>query len=162
MLMQTDLESETPQASVRAFVNQEGINVLDQSSTESNGLPAHEATATAETEDGTELGLYIYSLKYRGHIYRYICYTTEDQFENYRPEFERTTSEFDRLTDSDILSIQPVRLRVVQTERSGTFSSFLPEKQPMNISPNEVAIMNQVHLNDRTEKGTYLKLPSEQ
>lgn len=159
ILMQRDSQSPTPQASVREFTDQEGINVLDQSSTESNGLPAHEATATATAEDGTELGIYAYAVKYREVIYRFISYTTEDQFENYRPEFERTTAGFDRLTDPDILSIEPVRLQVVQADRSGKFSSFLPEKLPMNITENELAIMNQVRLGDRVEKGTYLKLP---
>jgi len=159
VLMQVDSQSATPAASVREFLNQEGITILRQSSVESNGLPAHEAIASAKTEDGEDLGVYAYALEYNGAIYRFISYTTEEQFENYLPEFETITGGFDRLTDSTILSIEPVRLQIIQADRAGIFTSFLPEQLPMNISAEEAAIMNQVRLNDRIERGEYLKIP---
>ncbi|MDX1618893.1 MAG: M48 family metalloprotease [Balneolaceae bacterium] len=161
VLMQLDADSSTPRASVEKFVNQQGIVVLRQSSIESNGLPAHQAIATATTQDGTELGIYVYGLAFEGTVYRFISYTTQAQFENYLPEFERITTGFDRLTDTSILTIEPVRLQVSRAGRSGSFRSFLPDNLPMEITAEELAIVNQVRVDDRIEKGRYLKLPEQ-
>jgi predicted Zn-dependent protease len=101
----------------------------------------------------------VYGIEYGGNVYRFISYTTAAQFDSQKSNFFATTDGFRELTDSDILGIQPVRLQVTKTDRSGTFSSFLPEELPMDITAEELAIVNQVHLDSRIEQGQYLKIP---
>ncbi|MDX1639858.1 MAG: M48 family metalloprotease [Balneolaceae bacterium] len=159
MIMTIDSEASTARQSVQAFISQEGITVTGQSGTQNNGLEAYEATATAVTQDGTELGIFTYAVEFGGNIYRFIAYTTAAQFSAQKSNFTATAYGFDELEDPEILNIQPVRLEIINTDRSGVFRSFLPETLPMNITEEELAIVNQVQLDDEIEAGRYLKIP---
>mgnify|MGYP003627670795 CR=1 FL=1 len=156
-----DSKNATPEASVKEFLNQEGVNTLEQSSTQPNGLNGYEAEASIQQEDGTSLTIDITALSYDGNIYRFLSYTSSDKFRIYKAEFSSVTDGFDRLTDSSILNIQPVRLELVKTSRSGAFSSFLPTNLPMNIEPLDIAIINQVQLDENIPAGSWIKIPKQ-
>lgn len=162
-IMTLDGKSSSTEASVNEFLNQEGINTIAKSKATSNGLAAYEAEATGQTEDGTQLKFYIYAIEYGGSIYRFLNYTIADKYGTYSSRFNEITSGFERLSNSDILNIQPVRLQAIKTSRSGTFRSFLPanlESFSIALSPEDLAIMNQVGLDEQIGSGTWLKLPS--
>lgn len=159
IVMRIDSESPDVRTSVQKFVNQQGITVHEQAETESGDLEAYEAIATAIAQDGTELGIYAYAVEYDDKVYQFICYTTADQFNSQMPNFENTTDGFAELDDRDILNIEPVRLEIEEAGQPGAFSSLLPDDLPMDITPEELAILNQVHLDDRIEDGSYLKIP---
>lgn len=161
-IMQLDSESSDVQASVNEFLNQEGITTVSKSTAANNELPAYEAIANGQTEDGTQIKFYIYALKHDGTIYRFLNYTTLDQFSTYEARFKQITSGFRPLRDQSILDIQPVRLHTFKTNRSGTFESFIPENfsgMPIEVTANELAILNQVQLDERIEAGSWIKLP---
>ncbi|MFH5883770.1 M48 family metalloprotease [Halalkalibaculum sp. DA3122] len=159
MIMQIDAEADGPRQSVQNFVSQDGITVVDQAETQSGNLPAYEAEAEAVTQDGTELGIYAYGVEYGGNIYRFISYTTLAQYNAQKPNFTATTGQFSQLTDPEILNIQPVRLQVIKADRTGSFRSFLPDELPMDITVDEMAIVNQLEADDQVEQGSYLKIP---
>ena len=154
-----DSKNATPEASVKDFLNQEGVNTREQSSTQPNGLNGYEAEANIQQEDGTSLTLEITALSYGGNIYRFLSYTTSQQFDTYERQFASVPDGFDRLTDSSILNIQPARLELVKTSRSGAFSSFLPNNLPLGIEPLDVAIINQVQLDENIPSGRWIKIP---
>jgi len=161
-VMTLDNESANAEASVNEFLNQEGITTSGKSDATSRGLQAFQAEATGQTEDGTQLKFYLYSVEYDGMIYRFINYTTLADYDTYGPRFKEITGDFRELTDSDILNIQPVRLQTVKTTRSGTFRSFLPsnlESLAVTVTPEDLAIMNQVELDEQIESGTWIKIP---
>lgn len=159
IIMQIDNEAESAEASVANFATQEGFNVKMQNSTRTNGLDAHEAIASAVDEEGNEFGFYVFGVNYGENIYRFVSYTTTDRFSNYQRDFEETSNSFESLTDQRILDIQPVELETFQTDRSGSFSSFLPDNLPEDVQPEDIAIVNQVELDETIEEGTWLKIP---
>ncbi len=154
-----DSESQSPKASVADFLSQEGFTIDRQQSVNHDGLDAYQATALATGEDGTEYGFLVYAVDYDGNIYRFISYTLRDRFDTYLPNFEETSRSFDELNDREILNIEPARLQATRTDRSGPFSSFLPDNLPMDIQPEDIAIVNQVNLDDTIEEGTWIKIP---
>lgn len=161
-VMTLDSKSAGAEASVNEFLNQDGITTISKSGTTSSGLQAFQAEATGQTDDGSQLKFYLYSIEYDGKIYRFINYTTPDNFDTYEPRFKETTGGFKQLTDSNILNIQPVRLKTIKTTSSGTFRSFLPsnlESLPINVTAEDLAIMNQVGLDEYIESGTWIKIP---
>lgn len=161
-IMTLDGQSAGAESSVNEFLNQEGITTLRKEKAESNGLSAFRAEANAQTEDGTQLKFYLYAIEYNGSIYRFLNYTTVEKYGAHASYFNEITSGFRELTDSDILNIQPVRLQAVKASRSGTFQSFLPtnlESLSIQVSPEDLAIMNQVGLDEKINTGTWLKLP---
>ena len=161
-IMKLDSKSASAEASVNEFVNQEGITLLGRSGTSNNGLNAYRAEAAAQSDDGTPLKLYVYAVEHGNMIYRFVNYTTADKYEAYRDGFREITGGFGELNDPEVLNMQPVRLHAFKTDRSGTFSSFIPDdldNLPVNVSPEDLAIINQVELDERIERGSWLKLP---
>lgn len=159
VIFRIDGESESARGSVQQFIEQEGITVNSQSETQSsNQFTAYQADVTVTQEEGNLRAL-IYAVEFDDQIYRFINYTSEGRFENFQETLTRVPSQFDRLTDDNLLNIEPVRIQLVQTERSDTFRNFLPDELPMDISHEDVAIINQVDLDDTIESGTTLKLP---
>ncbi len=161
-IMTLDSKSAGAEASVNKFLNQEGITTIGKSSASSSGLSAFQAEATGQTQDGTQLKFYLYSIEYSSMIFRFVNYTTLDSYDAYGPRFKELTSDFKELTDSGILNMQPVRLQAFKTTRSGTFQSFLPSdlgSLVIAVSPEDIAIMNQVELDATIESGTWIKIP---
>lgn len=161
-IMRLDSKSTSAEASVNEFLNQDGITTTGKSDATGGGLRAFHAEATGQTEDGTRLNFYLHSIEYDGMIYRFINYTTHDNYRAYGPRFKEIADGFRQLTDSDILNTQPIRLQTVKTTRSGTFRSFLPanlERLTINVTPEDLAIMNQVELDGQIERGTWIKIP---
>ena len=159
MIMRIDSESTSAAASVRSFMGQEGITLVDEGQAMSSGeWTAYEAEATA-TSNGNELGLYVYAVEFQDNIYRFINYSAMSAFDNYLKTFQRTTGQFDRLTDQSILNINPVRLKVVEADRRAQFREFLPDPIPMDHQPLDLAILNQVNLDEMIEPGQKLKIP---
>jgi predicted Zn-dependent protease len=162
-IMTLDGKSAGAEASVNEFLNQEGITTIAKSNKQNNGLAAFQAEASGQTEDGTQLKFLIYAIEYDGSIYRFLNYTTAEKYGTYSSRFNEITNGFKQLSDRGILNIQPVRLQAAKTNRSGTFRSFLPanlESLSISLSPEDLAIMNQVGLDEQISSGTWLKLPS--
>ncbi len=152
---------ESAQAAGRAFSGQQGFQAADQQATTVNGNRAYAVTGTATTQQG-ELGVLAYFIEYGGSVYRFMGLTSANAFGTYRDEFTSTFRSFSRLTDTQYLNRQPVRLDVVQTPRNATFQSLLSGRPtPTGMSENELAIMNEVDLNQQIPAGTSLKLPQQ-
>lgn len=154
-----DSENSTPESSVRAFLSQEGLTTVEQANFSGSGFNGYQGIATAQMEDGTELMLQLTALSHGGNVYRFLSYTTTAQFDDYRSTFSSVTQGFSDLRDTSILNIRPVRLNLITTSRSGPFSSFLPNELPMEIQPLDVAIINQVEMDENIPAGTVLKIP---
>ncbi|SMO85293.1 M48 family metalloprotease [Fodinibius sediminis] len=157
--MEIDSEADSPQASVRSFLSQEGITVQGQQEQTINGLNAYRATATATGQNNTEYRFYIAALAYGGNIYRFTSYTTAQKYAGYESRFVNSINSFQALTDQNILNMQPARLQAFRTDRSAAFSSFVPQDLPMDLTAEDVAIANQVQLNETIEAGTWIKIP---
>jgi predicted Zn-dependent protease len=161
-LLGIDQESATPQQSVRAITRQDGVAVVEEGTAlSSDRWEAYIAIARTTLEDGQTLQLHIYAVAYDERIYRFVNYTSPEKYRTYEFDFVRITRSFDQLTDPDKLNIQPVRLHTVRAPRTDRFRSFLPNPLPMNIEPQEMAILNQVELDEQIERGQWLKLPTQ-
>ncbi|NGP86806.1 M48 family metalloprotease [Fodinibius halophilus] len=158
-VMEIDGEAETPKSSVINYVSQEGFTVVSQEATQNNGLSAYKANATAMTKDSTQYRFHVYAVSYDDNIYRFTSYSLADKFAAYQPQFVDISSSFAELNDPDILNIKPVRLQAVRADRTGDFRSFLPQDLPMDIEPEDIAIINQVEMNETIENGDWIKIP---
>lgn len=159
IIFRLDQESSTARESVENFLRENEITTSDQGSAGNAGnFPAYQANFDI-TEGENEVGVNLYALEYNNQVFRFINYTDKSQFEKYATDFMMTTHSFNRLRDSRILNIEPVTLRVVKTDRRAPFSDFLPSNLPMSITAEELAIVNQVYLDDTIEEGTLIKIP---
>ena len=152
-------QENSAQAAARSFAGQQGIQTVDTGSTRSNGLPASFVLADAQTQEGQIVRLLAYFVEYQDNVYAFLAYSARNNFSQFENSFERTMQGFAPLTDSRILNVQPARLEVISAPRTAQFSSFVPDRLPRDVTADELAIMNQVQLNEQITAGTPLKLP---
>lgn len=159
MIFRIDGESTGARESVQNFLESNEITTEDQRSlTISGSLPAYEANFTIQQENQT-LGVNMFAIEFEENIYRFINYTQQSKFDTYLSSFRETTTGFNRLRNQEILNINPVTLRVVRNNREARFRDLLPDALPMEIDAEEVAIINQVHLDDVIPVGNWIKIP---
>ncbi len=157
-----DSQNESPQASVNAFTSQDGISIESEGAVSVNGLDGFSANVSVTTEDGTPLSIKISAVSYQGNIYRFLSYTGANQFTTYESAFTQVYSSFDGVTDPAILNVQPLTIKLERVRQSGVFSELIPSNLPMGIEPLDVAILNQVEMDDQISRGTVLKIPTQQ
>jgi predicted Zn-dependent protease len=157
-LMQIDNEADSPNASVMNYVSQDGFTIQSQQSILQNGLNGYEATAIATTEDGTKYKFLVYAVAYDGNIYRFTNYSLAQKFDDYVPFFKETSYSFAELTDQEKLNRKPVRLQTQKVDRAQPLSSFV-DNLPMDITAEDVAILNQVALEANIEQDSWIKIP---
>jgi predicted Zn-dependent protease len=136
----------------------EGLQIVRSGAAKINGLNAYAVEGAAQTEQGT-IGLLNYFIEQGGRVYSFMGYTAAAKLAAQRELFERIIGGFAPLTESRLVNAQPARLTIFETRRSGPFSSFLPERLPGGLSAEDLAILNQVRLDENIPAGTKLKLP---
>ena len=161
MILRMDNTADTPQASVNAFTSQEGITLNSQSQlTTESGLQAYQADVTIPQDQGNLRAL-VYAVAHLDQIYRFINYTTEDTFDTHKQALSQVPEGFHTLTDQHLLDVQPARIHLIQVEEPGLFREFLPDTLPAGLTAEELAIMNQVQLDETMPAGRLLKLPAQ-
>jgi predicted Zn-dependent protease len=147
-------------ASASKLTGQEGVTVVDRRSTSINGNPAERVVVEGEAQQGQTIRLLAYMIEYGGNVYRFQGLTTAGQYGTYSSVFERTMTGFARLTDPGILNVQPTRLAIRPAPRTASFRTFIDEKaRPEDMSAEDLAIINQVQLDETVQQGRPLKLP---
>ncbi|MEW6750878.1 MAG: M48 family metalloprotease [Candidatus Latescibacterota bacterium] len=142
-----------------AFAKQEGLQVLDSGAARVGRYPAAYVVADVLPQGGTPLRVLAYYLEYGGRVLAFVGYSARDAFAQFEAPFLATIRSFAELTDSHILAMQPARVQVVRTPRSAPFSAFVPQDLPRDQTPETLAILNQVGLDEVIGEGQPLKLP---
>lgn len=140
------------------FAQKAKVQVLTSGDTQVNGLPTTVLIGQASTEQGT-VGVWHAFIEYDNKVYSLLGYAPQQVFEQVRPTFESVAAGFSPLRDRGLAALQPARLRLVRAERGGAFASYVPTSLPEGLEAEEVAIMNQVALNEAVPEGKLLKVP---
>lgn len=148
------------EAAVASFLKQPGLRVIERGTMRSNGLPAYAVLADAQMQNGQVVRIMAYFVGYRGTVYHFVGYSSPQLFGNFRNLFLQTMQGFGALQDPRILNRQPVRIDVEAVRRSASFRELIPRSLPEPFTPEDIAIMNQVELNQKIEPGRILKLPA--
>ncbi|MGH7853744.1 MAG: M48 family metalloprotease [Candidatus Binatia bacterium] len=142
------------------FLNQPGLKILERGPRRSNGFPAFAAVADAQMKNGQVVRVMIFFVEYRGAVYQFVGYTSPQLFGNFRSQFLQTMQGFGEIQDARILSRQPIRLALEPVRRAAPFRDLIPRSLPAPFTPQEVAIFNQVELNQNLGPGSILKIPA--
>ncbi|MCH8494525.1 MAG: M48 family metalloprotease [Balneolales bacterium] len=138
--------------------NLEQVNVTSRNQKSINGLSAYNLTGTIVDGNNT-LVLNVTGIEHKDLVYRFLSYTTQAKADEISGHFQNTANGFNTVTDRNILSIQPARIRIVEAPRTAAFSTFIPSTLPDGIDAYDLAIINQVGMDETIRAGTLLKLP---
>jgi len=142
------------------FLKQPGLRVLERGPMRSNGLPAYVVVGDAQMQNGQIVRIMAYFIEYRGSVYHFIGYMSPAGFGAFRSVFLQTMQGFGETQDSRILNRQPVRVALLPVSRSAPFRDLIPRSIPPPFTAQDVAILNQVELNQEIPRGKILKIPA--
>jgi predicted Zn-dependent protease len=140
------------------FAQESKVQIVTSGDTVVNGLPTTVIIGQANTEEGA-VSVWNAFIEMDGKVYSLLGYAPQQAFEQVRPTFESVAAGFSPLREQNLASVQPARLKLVRADRNAPFASFIPTSLPPEMTADELAIMNQVTLNDAVNQGRVLKIP---
>ena len=154
-IFQLTLGQGAPSTALQQFLNQQGIQRGQVSSSSINGLPAASGYFQAQTEQGVIGGLVSY-VSYGGNTYQLLAYTGANSLNAYDAAFRQIIGSFNRLTDQAALNVQPKKIDLVKLPSRMTLAQF-NQRYPSSIPVEEVAIINGVETSTSLEAGRMVK-----
>lgn len=138
------------------FFGQDGLQAGRRETGNLNGLPAIAATFRAQTEEGVLQGKAAF-VEYRGLTYMLLGYTTEALWSKYQNSITGALESFRRLTDTETLNMQPMRLRIVTVTTPSTLAQLATQHQsPVQLET--LAIINQSLTTSGFQAGDRVKM----
>jgi predicted Zn-dependent protease len=156
----------TPEEAAAATNKQFGLTVVDMKNVTTGGIPAL-AVLARQTQKDKSTGqqqtnmILSYYINYDGRIYTFHGISTETDFTTYRPHIEATLSSFNRLTDPAKINVKPKKIMVRAASDPGSLSQVLASLGVPEKDMKELALLNNMELTDKVDKGRLLKLIGE-
>jgi predicted Zn-dependent protease len=141
------------------FAKESGAQIVSSNETQVNGLPATLVLAQATTDQGP-VGIFDAFIELEGKVYSFLGYAPTQAFAQFQPVFRSVVSGFAPLRDPAYLNVSPARLKIVAANRTAPFRNFIGPELPAGLTPEQLAIMNQVTLDQTVQEGQPLKLPT--
>jgi len=156
-VMQITLAQGTSRAqAAKDFFGQQGLQAERQETGNLNGLPAISAKFRAETDQGVLQGKAAF-VDYNGHTYQLLGYTTEQLWATYQNMIVNSMGTFRRLTDQNILRMQPMHLKIITVSKQSTLTE-LAKQEGSSLKIETLAIINQTEANALFKVGDQVKI----
>ena len=138
------------------FIAKTKATVSDKRNQQINGLKA--LVMASEIADGSSvLRLQSYFIEKSGKVFEFHGLSDQSTFSGYQGVFTATMTGFKELRDKAKLNVQPNRIRINRTAKSGSFRQIMAGFGMPESEMEELALMNGVDLNDTIAKNTQLK-----
>ncbi|NJK42790.1 MAG: M48 family metalloprotease [Aquincola sp.] len=145
-----------PQQALAKFLQQQGVQAGQTFTNPINGSTAAVGQFAAQVQNGQQLAGYVAYIQQDGTTYQLLCITPRASIGNYDGIFRNTIGSFQRVTDPQLMSVRPARVRVVQVRSTMTLRQF-NEQNPSAIPIEQLALINAVGPNDSLAAGTMVK-----
>ena len=145
----------SPVEAAREFAAQEGVNAGAVQPGTIGGFPSATVAFAADTEQGVLRGAVTF-IQYGDYVYRLLAFATSAAWSGHQQTVANSVASFARLTDQAALSVQPMRLSIIELPQAMTIEAF-NQRYPSPISVEQLAILNQVELGTRMPSGTLVK-----
>ena len=130
------------QAAAQQFLSQQGVQPVQTSRQTIQGMPAVVSYFQAQTQQGVIRGLAGF-IEHAGRTYQVLAYAPAQSFSAYDQGFQGVLGSFRRLTDPQMLAMQPNRIDVVRLPQAMTLTEF-NRRNPSVVPIDELARLNQV------------------
>jgi predicted Zn-dependent protease len=155
MIQLTLAQQNSAESAARAFQSQQGLQSRAAARGNINGLPAVAVDFQATTQQGVLQGHATF-IEYDGKVYQLLAYGVQQRWNSYDAVTRRSVQSFQRLTNASVLNVQPMRLEIVRLDRDMTPADIL-QRYGGPASAEEIALLNQVAVNQQIPAGTMVK-----
>jgi len=156
LLQITLAQGTSSEKAAKEFFGQQGLQSERLETGNLNGLPAVSATFRVQTEQGVLKGKAAF-VEYKGRTYQLLGYTTEQLWAKYQNIIVGSMGTFRRLTDSKILQMQPMHLKIITVRKSSTLGE-LAKQEGSPVQLETLAIINQIETNAGFKIGDRVKM----
>lgn len=156
-------DKKTPEEAAQGFVTEMKVTALENKKLTVNGLPAV-AVVSQQTSQDQQTGaqnvvkFLSYFIQYNGQVFSFHGVAAEADFMNYVPDFRGTMEKFDKLTDAAKLNVKPERIKIYEVPKTQTLSEVFKAQKIADSRLKELALLNNLELTDKVEKGKLVKL----
>lgn len=164
LMLMTLSSQQTLQAAAKETVEQDGLQVVEQGDTKVNGLPAYAMISTLKqdpnaqaTTQQQDLRILTYLIQYEGLIYKFHGLANSTDFNTYYKTFVNTMTNFDKLTDPQMINVSPDILKIREVTQSTTLGNVLTSFGVPTEDQEQAAILNNMQLTDMLKAGTLIK-----
>lgn len=153
-------EGDTPEEAARSFVASSKLEPTRAEPAQVGANTGYVVEGVVATSSGS---VYLQNefFSYKGTVFSFLSYASTGLINVYRSAFDQISGSFQPIEDGAIRDLQPARLKVVAADREVAFESYLSSDLPYGLDPVDLAIMNQVALEETVSKGRKLKLVSQ-
>jgi predicted Zn-dependent protease len=139
-------EGGTPAEAAQGFFGTEGIAGTPRAST-INGLSASGGAFTAQTQQGAIQGE-IQFVAHGGQVFQIMGYAPAEKWTSRSGAVHAALGSFRRVTDQQLLGVQPWRVDILRLDRTLTPTEFA-QRYPGPVSAEDLALINQVDAGGR-------------
>ena len=155
-VIQITISKETShEAAADKFFTQQGVTAENVKKGEINRLPSVTGGFRVKTDQGILSGSVAF-VAYGGDVYQILGYSTLQAWPGYQQAVDRSMYSFEQLIDGEILSVQPMRIRIVALERDMTIEEFA-DSYSSPVSVDTLALINQVNRDTVLTEGQKIK-----
>jgi predicted Zn-dependent protease len=148
---------------VNSTLDQLGLKPEERSPAIVNGMPSMVTLCRQVSQDqytGQQQTVVVmsYFIDYDNTFYVFHGVTTEANYPVYAGAFTATMGDFSRLTDPAKLNSKPNRILIKKVPRTGTLADALKHYGMKPDRMEELALLNNLELNDRVPEGSLIKV----
>lgn len=154
------------QAAADSTLAQYGLKLQRAERRTVNGMPAIVAISRQESQNQATgqvsvTSVLSYIIEYGTMYYVFHSVAAEADFPNYSGTMESSMKTFAKLTDAYRLNVKPKRIAVKPVQRTGTLSGAFSSYGVRQEMMNELALLNNMELNDQVQAGKLIKIVTE-
>lgn len=150
------LSDEPPQAAAQEFFSQQGVQQGQALQANLGGLPSVARVFGVQRGQSGDLQGVAAFVEHNNRVYQVLGYTMADRWRNYDDVLSGSLGTFERVTDRNLLNVQPARVDIVSLPASMTLEEFA-RRYPSSVDLQTLAIINQADTNTRFPAGTEVK-----
>ena len=159
-------DKKTAEEAAQGFVTEMKVTLVENKKLTVNGMPAV-AVVSQQTSQDQQTGaqsvvkFLSYFIQYNGQVFSFHGVAADADFNNFVPDFRATMEKFDKLTDPAKLNVKPERIKIYEVQKTQTLAEILKNQKVAQDKMRELALLNNLELTDKVEKGRLIKLIGE-
>lgn len=159
-------DKKTAEEAAQGFVTEMKVTVLENKKLTVSGMPAV-AVVSQQTSQDHQTGaqsvvkFLSYFIQYNGQVFSFHGVAADADFNNFVPDFRATMEKFDKLTDPAKLNVKPKRIKIYEVKNQQTLADIFKNQKVAQDKMKELALLNNLELTEKVEKGRLIKLIGE-
>ena len=151
-------EGTSPGEYARNLAEQPGVELLEGENTRINGNRAFIGTYRFQDSQGNRLGALTAFIDFGGQLYQILGLAPTQTFRQYSRTFEDSLTSFSRLTDRNLLNVQPDRLQIRTARRGQTLRQITQAVNNPRMNAEALSRLNRIDVDESLSAGTLVKV----